>query len=297
LAERKCGVIGTMKQLKKVVETELPFFALLPALLWQLLFFGVPLFIILYASFTHNTVFTLEHYYALANSAYFKVIGRSLFLAVANVIVCLLIAYPAAYCLAVHVKRFRQGLLFLLVLPFWTNFLVQIYGWFFILERHGLINTMLLRIGIISEPLLLSNNLYAVFLVMVYCYVPFMFLPIYTVVEKLNLQLLEASADLGATPWQTFIRVTLPLSLSGVKNGIMLVLIPSFGEYVIPSLLGGGKQLMVGSLISHYFLVVNDNAVGAAFTVVSGLVLLSVVVVLYLFMHTSLQFMVKSEKS
>lgn len=284
-----------MNQLKKTLFNELPFLAAVPAMVWQLLFFGIPLLIILCASFIHNNGFTFNNYIALFDFSYVKIIARSLFLALSNALICLLCAYPVAYFLAAHVKRFKNMLLFLLVLPFWTNFLVQVYAWFFLLEKNGLINALLLKIGIINTPLDISNSLFAVFIVMMYCYMPFMILPIYSTIEKLNLQLLEASADLGATPWQTFLRITLPLSMPGIKNGILLVLIPSFGEFVIPSLFGGGKHLMVGSLISYYFLVVNNSAIGAAFTLLSGLVLLGVILFLYTYIYAHFDYSTESE--
>jgi len=285
-----------MKQFKQAIFNELPFLAAVPAMVWQMLFLGFPLFIILYLSFTRNAVFTFDNYAILFDLAYFKIIFRSLNFAVANACICLLCAYPVAYFLAVHDKRFKQLLLFFLVLPFWTNFLVQVYAWFFLLERNGLVNALLSKIGLIGAPLDISNSLFAVFIVLVYCYIPFMILPIYSCIEKLDFQLLEASADLGATPWQTFLRVTLPLSMPGIKNGILLVLIPSFGQFVISALFGGSKHLMVGSLISYYFLVVNDSSIGAAFTVISGSILLCVVLFAYKYLYTPFEYTVESEE-
>lgn len=278
-----------MRQLKKSIAQEIPFFASLPALIWQVLFWCVPLFIIIYLSFTKQGALTWQHYKALFQPIYFRIIFRSLFLALANALVCLVCAYPVAYFLGVYAKRWKQFLLFLLVLPFWTNFLVQVYSWFFLLERNGLINTVLMRIGLIAEPLNLSNSLFAVFLVMVYCYIPFMILPLYSIIEKLNITLLEASADLGGTPWQTFRRITLPLSMPGIKTGVLLVLVPSFGEFIIPALLGGSKYLMVGSLISHYFLIARDSSLGSAFTLFSGIILLIVALLFHWYVRVSFE--------
>ncbi len=274
-----------MKQVKKVALQEMPFLASLPAIVWQILFWCIPLFIVIYLSLTKFGIFTLHNYSELFQLIYVRIILRSLALAIANALICLFCAYPVAYFLAIYTQRWKNFLLFLLVLPFWTNFLVQIYAWFFLLEHNGLINKILLRLHLISEPLNLSNNVFAVLLVMVYCYIPFMVLPIYSVVEKLNIRLLEASADLGATPWQTFRHITLPLSASGIKTGVLLVLVPSFGEFVIPALVGGSKYMMVGSLISHYFLVARDSALGSAFTLLSGLVLLIIALLFHWYIY------------
>jgi ABC-type spermidine/putrescine transport system permease subunit I len=272
-------------KLKKIITQELPFLYVLPAILWQTLFLCVPLCIMVYTSFTYLGTPTLEFYKTFTHTPYLRIIARSLLFAVGNAFVCLVCVYPVTYFLAVYVTRWKNLLLFLLALPFWTNILVQIYAWFFLLERNGLINAFLLKVGIISEPLTLANNQWAVFLVMIYCYIPFMVLPIYSALEKLNLQLLEASADLGATPWQTFRKITWPLSLPGIKTGLLLVLVPSFGEFIIPELIGGSKYMMVGSLISYYFLSVRNNGLGAAFTVCSGIILLLVALLFYRYLQ------------
>lgn len=219
---------------------------------------------------------TLEHYAALFDGAYLRIIARSALLALCVTVSCLLMAYPAAYFLALRVhERWKNILLFLLTLPFWTNFLILVYSWVFVLDHHGLINTILLKIGIVREPLHMINNMYAIFVVMVYYYLPFMMMPLYSILEKIQHELLEASMDLGATHWQTFRRITVPLSMSGVKTGIFLVFVPAFGEFAIPAIIGGGQQMFVGSLISHYFLITRDSQLGAAFTITSGLVLIT----------------------
>lgn len=265
-----------MKYFKVSFSQNLPFFYALPAVVWQVLFLCVPLVIVLYASFVENGSLTIAHYAAILTGAHFRIIGRSLGLALANVALCLVCAYPVAYFLATRARRFKNMLIFLLTLPFWTNFLIQVYAWFFLLSHNGLLDSLLQKWGVITDSLYLTNSLTAVFLVMVYCYMPFMILPIYSIIEKLPHQLLEASADLGASPWQTFRRITLPFSMPGIKTGIFLVLVPSFGEFVIPELMGGSKYMMTGSLISYYFLVARDNAIGSAFTMLTGFVLLFV---------------------
>lgn len=275
-----------MKQLKRSFFQNLPFFYALPAVVWQLLFLCTPLFVVLYFSVVKNGSFTLANYVSIFDLAHIRIIGRSLGLAVANVSLCLVCAYPVAYFLAVRARRFKNFLIFLLTLPFWTNFLVQVYAWFFLLGNNGLLDSLLQKLGIVTHSLYVANSLTAVFLVMVYCYIPFMILPIYSSIEKLPHQLLEASADLGASPWQTFRRITLPLSMPGIKTGVLLVMVPSFGEFVIPELMGGAKYMMTGSLISYYFLVARDNGIGSAFTVLSGFVLLLVTYLFHYYMRT-----------
>jgi len=258
-----------------------------PAVLWQLLFLYVPLAFLLYISFVKKidvALFkniTLDNYKILFQTSYFKVLARSVLLAFFNAFFCLLLAYPVAYFLAIQVKRFKNLLLFLLVLPFWTNFLVQAYAWFFILDYKGLLNTLLLKMGIISGPLHILNTPLAIYIVMLFCYLPFMVLPIYSSMTKIDKFVLEASSDLGATGWQTLGHVTLPLSLAGIQTGFFLVLIPSFGEFVVPSLLGGGKVMYVGSMISYFFLETKNLFLGAAFTCFSGLVLIMLSIVVY----------------
>lgn len=271
--------------LREIIHHELPFFFSVPALVWQLIFFYIPALLVVAISFFKRGGLgsTLEHYGHFMSPLYGVVILRSVFLALTTACLCLLLAYPVCYYLAVKAKRFKNVFLFLLILPFWTSLLVQVYAWFFVLDRNGLLNAVLRKIGLIGEPLMLLNTTVATFLVMVYCYLPFMIMPLYSQLEKMDRRLLEASADLGASAWQTFSRLTLPLSIPGIKTGFFLVLVPSFGELVIPTLVGGGKKLYVGSLISQYFLSARDPHLGAAFTVLSGCVLAVMVGVLYAF--------------
>ena len=254
------------------------FIFLVPAVLWQLFFLYIPFLLVLYMSFQSVAGIvgiTFDHYKLVLTSPYFYIIGRSVFIALCTTLLCLICAYPVAYYLALKVgRRWKNVLLFLLTLPFWTNFLIQIYSWIFVLDQNGFINMMLLKLGIIQEPLHMINNTGAIFFVMLYYYLPFMIMPLYSILEKIQHDILEASMDLGATHWQTFRRITLPLSMSGIKTGVFLVFVPAFGEFVIPAIVGGAHHLFVGSLISHYFLVARDSQLGAAFTMVSGFVLL-----------------------
>jgi len=266
-------------------------FASMPALLWQIVFFYVPLFFILVVSVLKRLEYsifdnlTVQHYKALFDPAYYKIISRSLLLAFSNSILCFAIAYPIAYFLVFRIKHLKSLMIFLLVLPFWANFLVQVYAWFFVLERGGFLNSALLGLGIISEPLHMLNTPFAIYIVMLFCYLPFMIMPIYSSLEGINKSLYEASSDLGASSWQTLFRITLPLSSSGIRTGFFLVFIPSFGEFIVPTLLGGGKQMFVGSLISYFFIETRSIFLGAAFTCVSGFMLLVAIALLTVFLR------------
>ncbi len=276
-----------MKSLRSIINSEKRFFLASPALLWQVLFFYVPIVFIVVVSILKRLDFsflnniTLAHYSSLLNPMYYKILFRSVRLAFFNSLFCFFIAYPVAYFLAFRVRHLRSLLLFLLTLPFWANFLVQVYAWFAVLERGGFLNTVLLRIGIISEPLHILNTPFAIYLVMLFCYLPFMIMPIYSSLEKIDKDVFEASFDLGATTWQTLRKVIMPLSSSGIRTGFFLVFIPSFGEFVVPALLGGGKQMYFGSLISYFFLETRNVSLGAAFTCLGGSVLIVSVILLY----------------
>src|SRR3990167_10031686 len=265
--------------IKKLFYEDGVFFISIPAILWQILFLVLPISILFIASFlTYQdgliTKFTLDQYRAVFKITHFFVILRSLFLAFLNSCLCLIFAYPVAYYLSMRTSRFKNLSLFFLTLPFWINFLVHIYSWFFILDYAGLLNSLLIKLGIIKTPVHFINTVGSIMLVMLHGYLPFMILPLYTVLEKLDKRLIEASLDLGATKTYTFFRIILPLSYTGASAGFFLVFVLSFGEFLIPSLLGGGKTLFVGTLISEYFLVVGSLPQGAAFTFVSALILI-----------------------
>ena len=225
--------------------------------------------------------FTLNNFIDVLNSTHLIIIFRSIILALFVSILCLIIAYPVAYFLAFKADKWKSFYLFLLTLPLWVNFLVQVYAWFFVLEKSGIINKILISLGLISEPLHMINNMFAIILVMVHVYLPFMIMPLYNVLEKFDVQLIEASLDLGASKWTTFFRITFPLSLSGVYLGFFLVFVMSFGEVVIPLLMGGSKNLFVGTLISEYFLGARNMPRGSAFTFLSTIILILVLLILY----------------
>lgn len=193
---------------------------------------------------------------------------------------CLLIGYPMAYAIARAPRGARALLLMLVILPFWTSFLLRVYALEGILADHGLINAALLHLGVVSTPLRILNTQAAVYIGIVYSYLPFMILPLYATLERLDDTLLEAAADLGTTPWRSFLDITLPLSLPGAAAGAMLVFIPAIGEFVIPSLLGGPDSLMIGRVLWDEFFVNHNWPVAAAVATIFVL-LLSGPVLLY----------------
>jgi spermidine/putrescine transport system permease protein len=272
---------------KKIFSSEFAFSLGVPALIWQVLFFYIPLLFIVISSFLKVTEegsisgVTLDQVLFFFNPTYMKVIAASLLLALSNALICMLIAYPVAYFMAIAAKRFKNFLLILLIIPFWTNFLLHVYAWFFVLDRNGFLNNLLISIGLIDTPLKLLNTLFSIMIMMVYYYLPFMVLPIYSSLERFDYRLIEASLDLGATFMQTFRRIMLPLTVRGLRSGFFLVFIPSFGEFAIPELMGGDKQMFVGSVVSHYILGEETGSLGAAFTVVSCVALLVCAIFLY----------------
>lgn len=250
---------------------EIPFSLGAPAIIWQVLFFYIPIFLLICSSIYDpltNSI-TQKHFSPLFRGSYINVILSSLALAFATSTFCLFIGFPLAHFLAFKTKRFRTLLLFLLIVPFWTNFLLHIYAWFFVLEREGFLNVLLMNLGIINEPLKMLNSLFATMVMMVYYYLPFMVLPIYFSLERFNDTFIEASLDLGATPLQTFRRVLLPISLRSICGGFFLVFIPAFGEFIIPELMGGDKTYFVGNVISQFVLGEQTASIGVAFTVMS----------------------------
>ena len=276
-----------IKFLPRPPSTEVPFSIGAPAMIWQVLFFYLPLAILAVASFLKFTEtgvfegFTFEKIAFFMRPLYFKVIFASFILAISNTLLCLLIAYPLAYFIAFTGKRFKNILLFLLIVPFWTNFLLHVYAWFFVLEKGGVLNTVLLSLGVISEPLILLNSPFAIMIMMVYYYLPFMAMPLYSSLERMDLRLVEASLDLGATWGQTLRRIILPLTKKGLKAGFFLVFVPSFGEFAIPELMGGDRLMFVGTVVSHYILGDQTGSLGAAFTVIACVFLLCFSLLLY----------------
>jgi putrescine transport system permease protein len=194
--------------------------------------------------------------------------------AAVSTVFCLLLGYPLAYGIVRAPQRWRSLLLLLVILPFWTSFLIRVYAWIGLLNGNGVINNVLLALGLIHQPLALLNNAFAVYVGIVYSYLPFMVLPLYAQLEKLDPALLEAAADLGCRPWRAFLRVTLPLSLPGIAAGALLVFIPAVGEFVIPDLLGGPNTLMIGKVLWDEFFANHDWPMAAAVAVAMLVVLI-----------------------
>jgi putrescine transport system permease protein len=202
-------------------------------------------------------------------SAYFS----SLWIAAIATFLTLLIAYPIAYGMARAPREWQATLMMLVILPFWTSFLIRIYAWIGILKPEGLLNAFLLNLGLISTPLSIMNTTTAVMIGIVYSYLPFMILPLYSSLEKISPTLIEAAEDLGSPPWKAFWQVTFPLSLPGVFAGCLLVFIPAVGEFVIPDLLGGSDTLMIGKTLWNEFFNNRDWPVSSAVAVILLLVL------------------------
>lgn len=206
---------------------------------------------------------TLENWQRLADPLYAGILARSFLAALAATLLCLLLAFPLALCI-VRASRWKNVLLALVMLPFWTSLLVRTYAWMFLLRDTGLINALLLRAGLVSEPLPLLYNWGAVLLGLVYAHLPFMVLPVYAALERQDPSLAEAAADLGARRWQAFWRVTLPLAAPGIRAGVLLVFIPCLGTFLVPDLLGGGRTILAGTLIQNQFTAARDWPFGSA---------------------------------
>jgi spermidine/putrescine transport system permease protein len=218
---------------------------------------------------------TLENYVRVFDPLYGEVFLRSFGLAVVTTVVCLVLGFPLALFISRSGKR-KNLYLNLVILPFWTSFLVRLYAWMFLLRDTGLVNTALQSLGLIAAPLPLLYNDGAVVLGLVYGHLPFMVLPLYATLERLDPFLLEASADLGARPATTLMRVVLPLCAPGIRAGSVLVFIPSLGAFLVPDLLGGGKSIMIGNVVQNQFTTARDWPFGAALS----LVLMAVVMLL-----------------
>jgi len=217
---------------------------------------------------------TLENYrYLLNDDLYVLTYLNSLKLASISTVLCLLVGYPMAYAIARAKPTRRSILLLLVMMPFWISFLLRVYAWMGILNTNGLLNRLLLWVGVIHEPLQIMYTNTAIYIGIVYSYLPFMILPLYANLERLDPELRAAAADLGAHPWRVFLDITLPLSRSGIIAGGLLVFIPAMGEYVIPALLGGDDVLMIGRVVFDEFFLNRDWPIAAAVAVVLLLLL------------------------
>src|SRR5260221_227170 len=262
---------------------------------WLALFLLVPFLIVLKISLATGVVANppytpllddgrlqvqLDNYAMLiADDLYAVALLNSLQTAGIACVCCLLIGYPLAYGIARAKPAHRGALLMLVILPFWTSFLIRVYAWITLLQSNGPVNGVLLALGLIDEPLVLLNTPFAVYIGIVYTYLPFMVLPLYAVLQKLDPALLEAAADLGSRPYRSFLSVTLPLSLPGVVAGALLVVIPAAGEFVIPELLGGSETLMIGTVLWNEFFNNRDWPLAAAVAIVLLVLLVAPIMV------------------
>lgn len=260
----------------------------MPTMFWLGVFLLIPLVLIVVISFATRGeygnvvyVFSLKTYQALLDKQYSAILWDSIWIAFLTTVFGLLIGYPLAYFIARAHPRYKSLFLFMVLVPFWTNFLIRIYAWMIILRGQGVIGALLTSLGLmhgLGERIFSLIQLYtpgAVLIGMVYEFLPYMILPLYSSLEKLDPSLLEAAADLGARPWRTFLRVTLPLSLPGIVAGSILVFVPAMGMFVVPDLMGGARTVLVGNLIRNQFLVARDWPFGsAASMVLTGLTLL-----------------------
>ncbi len=267
-------------------------------LFWQILFFYFPIGILLATSFltisdTGKISLSFQHFTPILNLSHFKAILSSLSLALSTSVIALFIAFPLSYFIVFKTNKWKHLLLFFLLIPFWTNFLLHVYAWFYILETDGLINTILLNVGLIKTPFHFLNTEAASLFLMVYYYTPFIALPLFSALERFDTSFFEASLTLGATRLKTFTRIVLPIIQKSIISGFFLVFIPAFGEFIIPELIGGDKVAYVGSVISIHLLGENESngAEGLAFTTLSIALLLLCSYIIYLFLKALFNFM------
>jgi spermidine/putrescine transport system permease protein len=257
---------------------------LTPVTIWLGLFFLIPLLLILAYSFGTSNIyggitlgFNPGNYLRVFDPLYLEIIVRTFVIAAITTVLCFALGYPLAYFIVFKGRRWRNVLILLVMVPFWTSLLIRAYSWVVILSGNGIANKTLQFLGIIDEPATLIFTSQAVLMGMVYSYLPFMILPLYVSLEKFDTRLKEAAKDLGASRWHTFWRVTFPLSMPGVIAGSILVFIPSAGEFVIPQLLGGSRTVMTGSLIQNQFGSARDWAFGSALSVMLAVLLLAAI--------------------
>ncbi len=272
---------------------------ILPSYSWVIIFCLVPLLIVFGISFSsviegvppYKLFFgfddlgsfsikpVFESYSLLfSDSLYLRAYITSLKLASISTFIILLIAYPIAYGIVKAPQEWRNILLLFVIIPFWSSLLIRVYAWITILKGNGLLNQWLMSMGIISEPLVIMNTEFAVVLGIVYSYLPFMILPLYSALEKINPSLLEAATDLGCPPFSAFLQITLPLSVPGIIAGSMLVFIPAVGEFVIPDLLGGSQIMTIGKVLWNEFFLNRDWPAAAAVTTIMTFVIILPVV-------------------
>jgi spermidine/putrescine transport system permease protein len=259
-----------------------------PAWIWYVIFFITPLcFIAVYSLATKTGFFSVEfgvdtsQFGRFWDPIYLNIYKDTFVMALTGTIGCLLIGYPFAYFLATRASKYKTVLLLFMIVPFWTSLLIRTYSWVLILNERGPLSELLQDLRVISQPLNILYTPAAVFIGVVYDYLPLMVFPLYVALERMDRSLIEASRDLGAGKWRSFRRVTLPLTMPGIMTGCLLTFIPMTGEYVVPAILGGAKTFLVGSLVANEVLTAIDYPFGAALSMVL-IVILLVVIFVYL---------------
>lgn len=256
------------------------FFSLSFVWLWLILFALIPYLMIFLASLMHHNQqqllslpLTVNNYIALFNSAYLIIFEKSFYLAGSCTILCLLLGYPFAYIIAHSNPKIKNFLLLLVVIPFWTSSLIRSYAMIAMLKTKGLLNSLLLSAGIIHVPLQLLFTNAAVIIGLVYNLLPFMILPLYANIERLDNRLIDAAKDLGASKWRIFSKIIIPLSMPGIMAGSIIVFLPAMTLFYIPNLLGGAKSMLLGNLIQDQFLLANNWPMGAAISIILTLIM------------------------
>lgn len=257
------------KNLPGILSTIVPTFS------WMAVFLAIPMiYMIMVSFFTRGTYgqivqkLTVINYTKLFSPLYVKIFGDSMLMSLFTTLLCLLLGYPFAYYISRVNKKYKGLLMMLIIIPFWTNSLIRTYAWILLLGMNGIINNILLSLHIITKPIQMLYNYGAIFVGMVYTLFPFMVLPIYTSIDKLDKSYLEAASDLGAKPWKRFWTITVPLTMPGIIAGSILVFIPSLGYFFIPDLMGGSKLMLIGNLIQNQFLTARNWPLGAALSVI-----------------------------
>jgi len=271
----------------------------MPVALWISVFFVVPISIIFLYSFLEKGLyggvvwkFSLDAEYALSNSTFLKVALITIVLSIAATIITLLLALPTAYFIAR--SAYKNFLLFLVIIPFWTNFLIRIYAWIAILGNNGFLNNFLINTGITHTYTQFLYNPFAVVIVLVYTYLPFALLPLYSTIEKFDFSLLEAARDLGATKSQSIFRVLLPNIKTGITTAILFTFIPAFGQYAVPQLVGGRNSFMLGNIIARELTVTRNWPLSSSISMVLTLIT-TIGVLLFLRLNRSAGMNIKNE--
>lgn len=267
-----------------------------PGMLWILLFFNLPIIIVLFISFVERgragsiripPVYTLDNYLQLFNACasefsgpdcnpflYLGIFGHSMRIALIVTFWCIVLGYPLSYFVSRQRPLLRDALMVLVIIPFWSNFLVRTYALKQVLATEGLVNSFLMGLGLVNQPLELMFNEFAVIVGLLYGYLPFAILPMYASIEKFDHSLMEAASDLGAPPWKAFLRVMLPMTLPGVVAALVLVFVPVVGAFITPDIMGGGKIEMIGTLINRQFGVSRNWPFGSAMSLILMLMVL-----------------------